>query len=458
MLKVYTIIRLFPLASVVYYRKGNGGTGMVKKKVGSITLAVGLITVGALLFAQNFMEIPVKDIYRYWPVLLIGLGLEMVLYMLLYGRNGNEVKLSVDGLCIVFIIILGLIANGVRFMNIEAPGHMFFGYHGGSVIDGIKYGNQLTESYVKSDISKDYNIKELKVTNDYGDIKVLPADGKSIKLEAEVAVKYGDEAKAREYISNSIEIKEGEVTEISPKEPVDWDKNDYSRAQIDFVIYVPRQASLEARGSFGDISAEGIGGRCIIENKNGEIKALNIGGDLDADNSFGDIEVSNVSGKAEITNKNGEIKADNIAGSALIEGHFGDIEAKVIGGDARVIGSNGQVSVYDVNGRAELTNSFGDINITRAKGGITVENKNGRIEAEAVAGNAYVKNSFGDIYFKSASLNDGEIYARTKFGDIDCEKPLQLKKEGSDTVAQGKLGSGQYKIELDTSNGDISIE
>ena len=87
---------------------------MIKKKVGSITLAVGLISVGALLFARNFMDIPVKDIYKYWPVLLIGLGLEMVLYMVLYGRNNTEVKLSVDGLCIVFIIVLGLVSNGVR--------------------------------------------------------------------------------------------------------------------------------------------------------------------------------------------------------------------------------------------------------------------------------------------------------------------------------------------------------
>ncbi len=431
---------------------------MIKKKVGSITLAVGLITVGALLFAQNFMDIPVKDIYRYWPVLLIGLGLEMVLYMVLYGRSGNEVKLSVDGLCIVFIIILGLISNGVRFMNIDVPGRMFFGFHGGSIVDGVRYNNQITETYVKDNISESYNIKELKVTNDFGDIKVLPAEGKGIRIEAEVAVKYGNEAMAREYVKNAIQIKEGEITEISPKEPVNWNKKDYSKAQIDFVIYAPKQINLDARGSFGDISADGIDGKCIIENKNGEIKASNIGGDLKVDNAFGDIEVSNVGGKAEINNKNGQIEADHISGSAVIEGHFGDIEVKTVGGDAKIVSSNGQITAYDINGKAELINSFGDINIARAKGGIIVENKNGRIEAEAVTGNASVKNAFGDIYFKSASLNDGDIYAKTKFGDIDCEKPLQLKKEGQDTVAQGKLGSGQYRIELETNNGNISIE
>ena len=49
---------------------------MVRKKVGTITLAIGLITAGSILFAQNFTNIPIEDIYRYWPLLLIGLGLK----------------------------------------------------------------------------------------------------------------------------------------------------------------------------------------------------------------------------------------------------------------------------------------------------------------------------------------------------------------------------------------------
>jgi len=395
---------------------------MIKRKVGSITLAVGLITAGAMLFAQNFMDIPVKDIYKYWPVLLIGLGLEMILYMVLYGRNKTEVKLSVDGLCIVFIIILGLISNGIGLLNLDIPGRHFFRFNEGSIFEGFKYRTEISEKFNKDNISGSFNVKTLKVTNDFGDIKVLPSDGKSIRLEAEVRVKCNDENKAREYARNAVEIIEGEITELSPKSPVNWNKNDYARAQIDFVIYVPKEIGLVAYGSFGDVKAEGINGECRIQNKNGEITASNIGGDVDIDNSFGDIEVNNIGGKADISNNNGEISADNIGGSAVIENHFGDIEAKKVSGDLKVV------------------------------------NNNGRIEAEDVAGNAQIKNAFGDIYYKSASADNGDIYARTKFGSIDCNKPLQIKKEGQDTVAQGRLGTGQYKIELETNNGSITIK
>jgi len=397
---------------------------MIRKKVGSITLAVGLITVGALLFAQNFIDISIKDIYKYWPVLLIGLGLEMILYMVLYGRSKTEVKLSVDGLCIVFIIVLGLISNGIKFINIDidSPRRYFFGSDGGSVIDGFRYKTEISEKYNKDNISSSFDVKTLKVTNDLGDIKVLPADGKSIRLESEVTVKCNDENKAREYAQNAIEIIEGEITEFSIKSPANRDKNDYARAQVDFVIYVPKEVNLIAEGSFGDIEAEGISGECRLENKNGEITASDIGGDVDIDNSFGNIEVSSVGGKADITNNNGEISAADISGSAVIENHFGDIEAEKVGGDLKVV------------------------------------NNNGRIEVKEAAGNAQIKNAFGDIYFKSASIDNGDIYAKTKFGSINCKKPLQVNKEGQDTVAQGRLGTGQYRIELTTDNGSINID
>jgi hypothetical protein len=431
---------------------------MIKKKVGSITLAVGLITVGALLFAQNFMDIPVKDIYRYWPVLLIGLGLEMVLYMVLYSRNNTEVKLSVDGLCIVFIIVLGLISNGVKFINIDNPGRMFFGYHGNSIIDGVRYKTEISETYAKDNISESFDLKELKITNNFGDIKVLSTDAKSIRVEAKVTVKCNDEGKAREYAKNAVEIKEGDVTELSPKNPSNWDKDDFAKAQVDFIVYVPKQVSVVANSSFGDIKVEGIDGKCVLENKNGEIKASDIGGDMDIDNSFGNIEVSNVRGKTDIINRNGEITADKVSGSAVIESHFGDIEATNIGGDIKITNNNGRITARDISGKADVENAFGDINLNKVKGGAAVESKNGRIEAEDVAGNVKINNSFGDIYFKSASIDDGDIYAKTKFGNIDCEKPLQINKEGQDTVAQGKLGTGQNRIELTTNNGNIDIE
>ena len=53
------------------------------------------------------------------------------------------------------------------------------------MFEGLKY-RSIREKYERDNISSGFNVKELKVTNDFGDIKVLSSDEKSIRLEAEV--------------------------------------------------------------------------------------------------------------------------------------------------------------------------------------------------------------------------------------------------------------------------------
>jgi len=167
---------------------------MVRKKVGTVTLAIGLITAGAVLFAQNFTNLPAGDIYKYWPLLLVGLGLEIIIYMSVYGRNNENVRLSIDGLCIVFIIVAAIFGGGnfigFRNMNIKGIADIPF-------VGSLNYRGTVEENINRSGISKDYDIKELKLTNSFGDIEIKKGSSKEIKLEAEVRVQYNDEAKAK---------------------------------------------------------------------------------------------------------------------------------------------------------------------------------------------------------------------------------------------------------------------
>lgn len=425
---------------------------MVKKKVGSITLAVGLITVGALLFSKNFIDIPIKDIYKYWPVLLIGLGLEMVLFTVLYGSNNSEIKLSVDGLCIVFILVLGAITQGITLINLEVPGHFYMDFN------GIGYRTEIKENYSRDNISANYNVKELKVRNKFGDIKVLPSEAKNIKVKALVRVSGNDENKARAYAKDAIEITEGEITEIAPKRTSDANKKDLKNAQIDFTIFVPGEINVDIENSFGDIDVEGIGGNCTIAAKSGEVEASDIRGDVHIDNSFGDIKAEGIKGKAEIIGKNGGIKIKEVAGSAYIKNSFGDIDVAGVDGDLEAGNSNGDIIVKNIKGKAEISGSFGDVNVRKVDSDIKIKNSSGGIEAREINGNASINNSFGDIYFSSDNINNSDINAKTDFGDINCDKSLNVSKNGQQKTAQGKLGTGKYKIELITVNGDINIE
>lgn len=428
---------------------------MKKKRVGTITLAIGLIMLGVVLFINNYTSFGLEELYKYWPVLLIGLGIEMFVYMIIY-RQDEDVKLRVDGLCIVFIIVAALFASNISFKL--SPDFSFNIFGGNSIIDGVRYKSELKENITKDSISKDYTINKLEVKNSYGDIKLVPYNEKYIKVEALVKVRYNDEQAAREYLNNAVKIIEGETTQISVEENNRANKDAYSKATIDFVIYVPDGVYADVSGSFGDIQVQGLSKDLDVSNQYGDIDIKDIGGSAIVKNSFGKIEIINVGGKVEADNQNGEIKADSIKGDARIETSFGKIEAYNVKGSLNAKTSNGKLDIENISGNADLRSSFGDIDAANIDGNSIINNSNGSINVNELKGNVQIKNSFGRIRFSSSNSENADIYAKTSFGDIETSLPINVTKAVNQYTAQGITGEGKYKIELITSNGNIEIK
>ncbi len=427
---------------------------MVKKKAGTITFAIGLIIVGALLFAQNFTTLPIKDFYKYWPVLLIGMGAEYLIFSIIYSRDSQNVRLGIDGLCVVFIIILGIIANTGSIMNFD----IHLGDGGKSLLDfNSNYKTEIKESFTKNDVSANYSIKEVKVSNDFGNIEVKPSDSKVVKVEAEIRVKCNDEAKAREYIKNAISIKEGETTEISVNLPNNVSKADFSKPVVDFTIFIPHGAKLNVNNSFGDIIVKGVRGESTVSNSYGAVLVEGIEGNIIVRNSFGKIEVNDISGDAKVNNQNGQISVKKVNGNALLETHFGKVEAISIGKDLTIENNNGGIEVEQVGGNADIKGSFGSIDIEAINGSLLVKNNNGRTDVKDVGGNVNIKNSFGSIEYTSNNIKDADILAKTEFGSVRCSENISITKSGQQSKAEGKTGGGKNKIEITNTNGDINI-
>ncbi len=428
---------------------------MKRKRVGTITLAIGLIVLGVSLFINNYTSLVLMDIYKYWPVLIIGVGIEMFVYMIIY-RHNEDVKLKIDSLCIVFILIAAIFTNNINFkFGSEFPLNIF---EENSILDGIKYESELEETIIKDSISKDYAINKLEVKNSYGDIKLIPYDEKYVKVEALVKIRYNDETEAREYLKNAIKIIEGETTQILAADYNGSNKKTYSRAVIDFVIYVPNEVYSDVSNSYGDIQAQGLSKDLDVSNQYGDIEVKDIAGSAIVKNSFGKIEIINIGGKVEVDNKNGDIKTDSISGDARLETSFGKIEAYNVKGSLNAKTSNGKIDVKEIKGDAELRSSFGDIDAAYIDGNSIINNNNGSIDVNELKGNVQIKNSFGGIRFSSSNSGNADIYAKTNFGDIDTNLPINVKKSVSEYTAEGITGEGKYKIELITNNGEIDIK
>lgn len=103
-------------------------------KVGSITLAVSLVIIGILMLVYNFnmLEAP-GVIWKLWPLLLIGVGVEYFVRKLL-SKQDMDVQFHIPSiLLIVLIILIGSVAN------------MLYSVGVGDLIEGNVFNNR--ESY-----------------------------------------------------------------------------------------------------------------------------------------------------------------------------------------------------------------------------------------------------------------------------------------------------------------------
>jgi hypothetical protein len=429
---------------------------MIRKKIGTITLAVGLIILGLVLFANNFTAIEINNIYKYWPVLLIGVGIEMFVYMIIYKHEEN-VKLRIDGLCIVFIIVAVLFSSNLGGFSFN-PEFSFNPFQGNVLVDGVRYKSELRETIVKDNISKDFKVNKLTARNSFGDVKLQPYDKSYIKVEARIAVRYNDEKAVKEYIKEVVKIIEGDQTQIYSAEYNGINKNQYGKAQVDFVIYVPKEAYAEVHNSFGDIYAQGVEKDLTISNQHGEVTVKDVGGSVSVKNSFGDVEAKGIGGKLDINNQHGDIDAEAVNGNVDIETGFGDLAVSNITGQLIAKNNYGRITVKSIKGDAQIKTSFGDIEASNIDGNTSINDNNGQIEAKEIKGNVEIRNSFGKISYRSSNLENANIYARTSFGEINTDLPINITKKVNDQIAQGKTGEGLYKVELITNNGEIELD
>lgn len=390
---------------------------MRKKKVGTITLAIGLITAGSVMFAQNFTDLPIKDVFKYWPLLLIGLGLEIIIYMSIYGRNNENVRLSIDGLCIVFIIFAAIFGGSsftsLKHINIRGIGDIPF-------IGNLNYKGQIEEEITKEGISKGYDIKELKLTNSFGDIEIRKGNSNEIRLEAEARVQYNDENKAKNYIKDAIRIEEGEITNIYIKDIPSNNNREYEKAMANFIVYIPEGITVDIKNSFGDIDIENAG-KAIVKNSNGNIKLADCSKDAEVKNSFGRIEMENIGGNIDVSSSNGDIRIAEVAGNIDVE------------------------------------TSFGNIRLKNIKGNVEAESRNGNVEVEGVEGSIEAETSFGNVEIDKESAENARIYAETSFGSIKGFKD-DVRESGQKKTLETRFGDGSKEIRLKTSNGNIEMK
>lgn len=324
---------------------------MRKWRVGTVSMGIILIATGLLLLISELNGINgARIILRWWPVILIILGIEVLAYLGLSKSSGEEQpKLKFDGLSIFLTIFIVLFSSGAyaasSFLN-----------SGFSSILLNEYGLYEHETV----LNKNYDIKaagvgKLQISNTQGEILVEKTTGDKILIDAAITIKSNGNEDTEKLAQSLIEITEGETLKVNTRTVGALQGNNHYQVTVDYVIKVPKELSYTVNNSYGQITMKDLTGNADVQGEYGAIAISRIAGDVKIRNSYAETMVSDISGLVDITNQNGEIiySADQAAQNDItLNAEMGSITLKLPAGQQGTIKADSEMGDIVLEGFA----------------------------------------------------------------------------------------------------------
>ena len=149
--------------------------------------------------------------------------------------------------------------------------------------------------------------------------------------------------------------------------------NDY--AYVDLVVEVPADLPVQVFDSSGDMQLDNLMD-ANVKDSSGDIKLLNMRGDLQLKDSSGDIEIERLDGDLEIiSDSSGDVEASGITGSVVVRADSsGDLDFADVDGDVLVErDSSGDITVNEVGGSFSVErDGSGEIRAIAVQGQVAV--------------------------------------------------------------------------------------
>jgi DUF4097 and DUF4098 domain-containing protein YvlB len=157
---------------------------------------------------------------------------------------------------------------------------------------------------------------------------------------------------------------------------------------------------------------------------------------------------------------NYEVKVPEGCRLELVRSTNGDVELAGRFGEVKAGTTNGDIRLESVRGRAELSTTNGSIRAYDVSGAISAETTNGGIvlELRELTEDIRADTTNGSIKLRLAGEPNARLVARTTNGSISTDFPITITgRINSRRRLEGTLGKGGPFIELETTNGSITI-
>jgi len=269
------------------------------------------------------------------------------------------------------------------------------------------------------------------INNISGDIEVRTWGEDQVKIQALKISQASSLSKARENADKvKIEImEEGNVLRIETKYPRSgkfWGGESVN-VSVDYWLWIPEKASLEANNISGNVDAEGPGGSVDLSAISGDVHLRRASKGGDCSTISGDLEVTGVSGDIFLKSVSGDITATQIKGSIQAETVSGNIEM----------------------------NDVSEANVVRVKALSGEIDYRGRINRE---GTYSLKSHSGGIGMALPSDSAFDFEAETFSGSIESDFEIKVAGRISAKEMRGVVNGGGASVKVSSFSGDIKLK
>jgi DUF4097 and DUF4098 domain-containing protein YvlB len=226
---------------------------------------------------------------------------------------------------------------------------------------------------------------------------------------------------------------------------------------------------ITAETSFAGITVEDLhGGEIQLRTASGEVlaKGIEASGALRVENQFSRVQLEDLrAAEVQIKNEGGEVQVrqGEVVGPLEVRTTFNKLVVQTVrASEYNLQTSQGNLVLDGAQGRLDLTNQFGEIQVSEAsQANLNLKNESGAISfAGSLDEEAdhSVATTFSDIRLSIPGSSALSLDLETEFGKIDCELPVTLTGQPSETHLQGTVNGGGSLLKAVTSNGVISIK
>lgn len=266
---------------------------MKQWKVGTITLGITLILIGILWLYSQIAGIPLSSsVLKWWPLILIMLGIEVLIFSI-FPRN-QETTVKFSGVSIFLLVLIDLCFGIYQFITIGL----------GFISENMPIRYQYNQSVTVERVFSRDNKELLFINQNAGSIAVDISSDDKIYVEATVKYRGSNSELEKEKIEKVFVLKEDKIFKIDSD--LLSDGNEFFT--VDYRISIPKGMSVEAYNSLGRTNIENIQGSVTVEGSAGTIAIANIQGEVKIINELGLIEARDIKGKTYLESSSGSIR------------------------------------------------------------------------------------------------------------------------------------------------------